>query len=92
MIGSYVLSFQVSWRRRLHAREPEPAHESILITAMFVVSARLAVAAQLRITGWPACWGSDRALVIGMLVVALAFVLRPGTRREVRVAAGIGVL
>ncbi len=94
MIGSYVLSFQVYLALPLHAASLSPEHESILIAATFVVSGAVAVAAQLRITRWfSARWGSDRSLVIGMMVVALAFlplVVVPDARFGV--AAGIGAL
>ena len=94
MIGSYVLSFQVYLALPLHAASLSPAHESILIAALFVVSGAVAVAAQLRITRWFSTrWGSDRSLVIGMMVVALAFlplVVVPDARFGV--AAGIGAL
>ncbi len=94
MIGSYVLSFQVYLALPLHAASLSPEHESILIAAMFVVSGAVAVAAQLRITRWfSARWGSDRSLVIGMMVVACAFlplVVVPDARFGV--AAGIGAL
>lgn len=94
MIGSYVLSFQVYLALPLHAASLSPEHESILIAAMFVLSGAVAVAAQLRITRWfSARWGSDRSLMIGMMVVALAFlplVVVPDARFGV--AVGIGAL
>jgi MFS family permease len=75
MIGSYVLTFQVYLALPLHAASLAPRHASALIAAMFAVSGVVAVAAQLRITGWfSQRWGSSRSLVIGMTVVALSFV------------------
>lgn len=75
MIGSYVLSFQVYLALPLHASALAPHTESVLVAAVFVVSGVVAVGGQLRITRWFAArWGSGRSLVIGMAVLALAFV------------------
>jgi MFS family permease len=75
MIGSYVLSFQVYLALPLHAADIAPQHESALTAAVFVVSGVVAVTAQLRLTRWFSNrWGSDRSLVVGMVVLALSFV------------------
>lgn len=74
MIGSYVLSFQVYLALPLHAKALFPAHESLIVAMVFVVSGLVAVAGQLRITRWfTQRWGSGRSLVIGMLILAAAF-------------------
>ena len=74
MIGSYVLSFQVYLALPLYAAHLVPEHDSAIIAAMFVVSGVVAVASQLRITRWfSGRWGSSRSLMIGMAVVASAF-------------------
>src|SRR5699024_5373593 len=49
--------------------------DTVLVTSLFVVSGIVAIAGQLRITSWFARrWGSGRSLVIGMLIMASAFV------------------
>ena len=59
MIGSYVLSFQVYLALPLHAKILVPAHESLTVAMVFVVSGLVAVAGQLRITrGFTKRWGS----------------------------------
>jgi MFS family permease len=74
MIGSYVLSFQVYLALPLHAAALTPQHQSLLITAMFVVSGVVAVAGQLRITRWFSTrWATSSCLVIGVTVLALSF-------------------
>ncbi|ORB63610.1 MFS transporter [Mycolicibacterium tusciae] len=74
MIGSYILSFQVYLALPLHARILVPAHESLVVAMVFVVSGLVAVAGQLRITRWfTRRWGSGHSLVIGMLILAAAF-------------------
>ena len=74
MIGSYVLSFQVYLALPLHAKVLVPAHESLTVAMVFVVSGLVAVAGQLRITrSFTRRWGSGHSLVIGMLILAAAF-------------------
>lgn len=74
MIGSYVLSFQVYLALPLHAQALFPAHESLVVAMVFVISGLVAVAGQLRITRWfTERWGSGHSLVIGMLILAAAF-------------------
>jgi MFS family permease len=74
MIGSYVLSFQVYLALPLHAKALVPVHESLVVAMVFVVSGLVAVAGQLRITRWfTKRWGSGHSLVIGMVILAVAF-------------------
>lgn len=75
MVGSYVLSFQVYLALPLHAAILAPDAESVLVAAIFVVSGVIAVSGQLRITRTlRARWSPGRSLMIGMLVLAAAFV------------------
>ncbi|AQA23480.1 major Facilitator Superfamily protein [Rhodococcus sp. MTM3W5.2] len=77
MIGSYVLSFQVYLALPLQAAVAagDSRSETVLVTSVFVVSGVVAIAGQLRITSWFAGrWGSGRSLVVGMAVMASAFV------------------
>ncbi|GAA2424751.1 MULTISPECIES: MFS transporter [Mycobacteriaceae] len=75
MIGSYVLSFQVYLALPLQASILLPNAQSALVASLFVVSGLVAVAGQLRITRWFAArWGPGRSLVIGMMILACAFV------------------
>ncbi|MEV8192203.1 MFS transporter [Rhodococcus pyridinivorans] len=77
MIGSYVLSFQVYLALPLQAARivGGARSDTVLVTSLFVVSGIVAIAGQLRITSWFARrWGSGRSLVIGMLIMASAFV------------------
>ncbi|WP_378740396.1 MFS transporter [Nocardia brasiliensis] len=74
MIGSYVLSFQVYLALPLHAEFLAGQHSQLLVSALFVVSGVVAVAGQLRITGWfEARWGTGRSLVVGMGVLGASF-------------------
>ncbi|UXA18052.1 MFS transporter [Mycobacterium sp. SMC-4] len=96
MIGSYVLSFQVYLALPLQARQLFPGSETIVTAMIFVVSGVVAVLGQLRITHWFAQrWGSGRSLVIGMLILAVAFVplmALPDDSRAGRVAAAGALL
>ena len=75
MIGSYVMSFQVYLALPLQASILTKRYESLLVAAVFVVSGLVAVAGQLRITGWfTARWGRGRSLVIGLAILAASFV------------------
>ncbi|MGX1807072.1 MFS transporter [Nocardia sp. NPDC055321] len=74
MIGSYVLSFQVYLALPLQAEFIAGANAQTVTSAVFVISGVVAVAGQLRITGLlRSRWGSGRALVAGMTVLALSF-------------------
>ena len=95
MIGSYVLSFQVYLALPLQAEYLAGANAQVLVSALFVVSGVVAVAGQLRITGWfGARWGTSRSLVLGMMILAAAFLpllLVPGPGL-LGVAVAIGAL
>ncbi|WP_459545920.1 MFS transporter [Nocardia sp. X0981] len=74
MIGSYVLSFQVYLALPLQAEYLAGDHAQALVSALFVVSGIVTVAGQLRITAWfGARWGTGRSLVMGMAILAAAF-------------------
>ncbi len=77
MIGSYVLSFQVYLALPLQARflaGSGPA-STMLVTSIFAISGIIAIVGQLRITAWlSARWDTGRNLVIGMALLASAFV------------------
>ncbi|MFE6857901.1 MFS transporter [Nocardia sp. NPDC057668] len=74
MIGSYVLSFQVYLALPLQAEFIAGANAQTVTSAVFVISGVVAVAGQLRITGWlRSRWGSGRSLVAGMAVLAVSF-------------------
>jgi MFS family permease len=77
MIGSYVLTFQVYLALPLQAAllTDDTKSETVLVTSIFVVSGLVAIAGQVRLTGWlSARFGPSRSLVFGMLVIAAAFV------------------
>ncbi|AUM19326.1 MFS transporter [Rhodococcus ruber] len=77
MIGSYVLSFQVYLALPLQVGGlvPNGSSGTALVSALFVVSGMVAIAGQLRITSWFSNrWGSGRSLVVGMTIMAAAFV------------------
>lgn len=76
MIGSYVLSFQIYLALPLQAAVVvgDDRSDTALVTSLFVVSGIVAIAGQLRITSWfSRKWGSGRSLVVGMAIMALAF-------------------
>ncbi|MGW0178435.1 MFS transporter [Nocardia sp. NPDC003345] len=74
MTGSYVLSFQVYLALPLQAGILAPEHAQLLISGIFVVSAVIAIAGQMRITAWfRSRFGRGRTLVIGMAVLTAAF-------------------
>ncbi|PND52149.1 MULTISPECIES: MFS transporter [Rhodococcus] len=76
MVGSYVLSFQVYLALPLQAELlGERLSPTAVVTAVFVVSGVVAIVGQLRITAWfSRRWGTGRSLVVGMAVMATAFV------------------
>ncbi|MBF6324829.1 MFS transporter [Nocardia cyriacigeorgica] len=93
MIGCYVLSFQVYLALPMQATRVVGAEAAAtLMTAVFVVSGLIAIAGQLRITRWfGARWGRPQSLVLGMGILAAAFVpllLVPGTGLGTPVAVG----
>ncbi|MEV5880692.1 MFS transporter [Streptomyces sp. NPDC052101] len=74
MIGSYVLSFQVYLALPLQAHRVAPDRGDAVTTALFAVSAVVAVAGQLKITAWArARWSSQRAIVYGIAIMGAAF-------------------
>ncbi|MFF4350999.1 MDR family MFS transporter [Streptomyces sp. NPDC001530] len=75
MIGSYVLSFQVYLALPLEAHRVAPDSGDAVTTALFAVSAGVAVAGQVRITAWARVrWTSRRAVVHGIALMGGAFV------------------
>ncbi|WP_030944323.1 MFS transporter [Streptomyces sp. NRRL S-646] len=75
MIGSYVLSFQLYLALPLAASDSLGASGTLVTSGLFVVSAAVAVAGQLRLTGWAmGRWRSEQALVRGLAAMGLAFV------------------
>ncbi|WP_045825005.1 MFS transporter [Williamsia herbipolensis] len=96
MIGAYVLSFQVYLALPLHAENiVGQQNTSVLMAVVFVVYGGLSVAGQLRITGWfSARWGRRGGLIIGVVVLAAAFVplLLIPTADTFGTAAAIGAL
>lgn len=75
MIGSYVLSFQLYLALPLAASDALGASGTLVTSGLFVVSAAVAVAGQLRLTGWAAGrWRPPQALVRGLAAMGLAFV------------------
>ncbi|MFJ3233876.1 MDR family MFS transporter [Streptomyces sp. NPDC086787] len=74
MIGTYVLSFQVYLALPLEAHRAFPGHGDAVTTALFAVSAAVAVAGQLRITAWAReHWSSSGAMVCGIALMGAAF-------------------
>ncbi|MGW1622766.1 MDR family MFS transporter [Streptomyces sp. NPDC002172] len=75
MIGSYVLTFQVYLALPLAATDALGANGTTVTSGLFVVSAAIAVAGQLRLTGWARQrWQPSEALVRGLAAMGLAFV------------------
>ncbi|MEU0042762.1 MDR family MFS transporter [Streptomyces werraensis] len=73
-IGSYVLSFQVYLALPLQAHRVAPGGGDAVTTALFAVSAAVAVAGQLKVTAWArARWSSQRAIVHGISLMGVAF-------------------
>ncbi|MFE7745588.1 MFS transporter [Nocardia sp. NPDC057455] len=83
MISSSVLAFQVYLALPVHAARIAGDSATTLTTAVFVLSALIAIAGQLRITRWfGQRWGRARSLALGMAILASAFlplVMIPGT-------------
>ncbi|MFE0019711.1 MDR family MFS transporter [Amycolatopsis sp. NPDC059021] len=73
MVGSNVLTFQVYLALPLQAKAITGSGTA-LVTALFVVSGAVAIAGQLRVTAWfRRRWAPSRCLVIGMALLAIAF-------------------
>ncbi|MFG2141076.1 MFS transporter [Streptomyces sp. NPDC048650] len=74
MIGSYVLTFQVYLALPLAADDVLEADGTKATSALFVLSAAVTVAGQLRLTGWAKRrWKAEQALVRGLAVMGAAF-------------------
>ncbi|MFJ3310024.1 MFS transporter [Streptomyces sp. NPDC086549] len=74
MTGAYVLSFQVYLALPLQAHRVFPGRGDAVTTALFAVSAAVAVAGQLKITAWArARWSSTHAIVCGIALMGAAF-------------------
>lgn len=74
MIGSYVLSFQIYLALPLQAHRAAPGSGDGVTTVLFALSAAVAAAGQLRITGWArARWSPQRAIVYGITLMGAAF-------------------
>ncbi|MDX3385218.1 MFS transporter [Streptomyces niveiscabiei] len=74
MIGSYVLTFQVYLALPLAAEDALGERGTAVTSGLFVVSAAVAVAGQLRLTGWAkGRWRPDEALVRGLAAMGVAF-------------------
>ncbi|MFE4060556.1 MFS transporter [Streptomyces sp. NPDC059096] len=93
MIGSYVLTFQVYLALPLAASDALGPAAERATGALFVISAVVTVAGQLRLTGWATRrWSPHGALVRGLTVMGLAFLpLTLAPAGEGR-AARLGVL
>ncbi|MFE7529317.1 MFS transporter [Kitasatospora sp. NPDC057542] len=74
MIGSYILTFQVYLALPLAAGLALGDDGTKATTGLFIVSAAVAVAGQLRLTGWAKhTWTAPQALVRGLAGTGLAF-------------------
>lgn len=68
MAGSYVLSFQ------LYLALPLQLDGAVTVSALFVLSALVAIAGQIRITDWARRrWSHPTAIARGLLLMAVAF-------------------
>ncbi|WP_438271160.1 MFS transporter [Streptomyces antibioticus] len=74
MIGSYVLTFQVYLALPMAAGAALGADGTKVTSGLFVLSAAVAVAGQLRLTAWAkARWSREQAMVRGLAAMGLAF-------------------
>ncbi|MEV4253173.1 MFS transporter [Spirillospora sp. NPDC049652] len=74
MIGSYVLNFQVYLALPLAATATLGDAAAGATSALFVVSAAVAVLGQMRLTGWAKRrWRPEQALVRGLAAMGVAF-------------------
>ncbi|MFJ1612112.1 MULTISPECIES: MFS transporter [unclassified Streptomyces] len=87
MIGSYVLTFQVYLALPMAAGAALGADGTKATSGLFVLSAAVAVAGQLRLTAWAkARWSRPQAMVRGLAAMGLAF-----TPLALAQAAGTGM-
>ncbi|MEW1642358.1 MFS transporter [Streptomyces sp. NPDC091219] len=96
MIGSYVLTFQVYLAFPLAATNAFGARGTWATSGLFVLSAAVAVAGQIRLTGWAKRrWTPAQALVRGLAAMGLAFLplalIPSGTTGAVLVALVLAV-
>lgn len=83
MTGSYVLTFQVYLALPLAAGDSLGGNATKVTTGLFVVSAAVAVAGQLRLTAWAkGRWSPHQALAAGLSCMGLAFVPLACTPRD----------
>ncbi|MEV0981692.1 MFS transporter [Streptomyces sp. NPDC049915] len=74
MIGAYVLTFQVYLALPLEAHRVAGDRGDAVTTALFAVSAAVAVAGQLKVTAWASArWSAQRSLVGGIGLMGAAF-------------------
>ncbi|ODA71586.1 MFS transporter [Streptomyces sp. AVP053U2] len=74
MIGSYVLTFQVYLALPMAADAALGADGTKVTSGMFVLSAAVAVAGQLKLTAWAKeRWSRPQAMVRGLTAMGLAF-------------------
>ncbi|WP_374103798.1 MFS transporter [Micromonospora sp. U56] len=74
MVGSYVLSSQIYLALPLQAAAVLGGHGEVGSSALFALSAVVAVVGQVRVTGWARQrWDSGRAVAIGLALMAMAF-------------------
>jgi MFS family permease len=97
MIGSYVLAFQVYLALPLAASDALGADGTAVTSGLFVISAAVAVAGQLRLTGWAKRrFSPSEALVRGLMAMGLAFLplalTPPGARTAVIAALVVAVV
>lgn len=91
MVGSYVLSFQVYLALPLAVRRAVPGSGSAALAtgALFVVSALVTIAAQLRVTDW--CrqrWRPGRSITVGVGLMTVAY-LPPAVLSDAAAPASI---
>ncbi|MET9661105.1 MFS transporter [Streptomyces sp. NPDC006510] len=96
MIGSYVLTFQVYLALPMAADAVLGTDGTKVTSGLFVLSAAVAVAGQLRLTAWAkARWSRPQAMVGGLAAMGLAFVplaLAPPGTDGWQVAVQLGAL
>ncbi|MEU0488808.1 MFS transporter [Nocardiopsis sp. NPDC006139] len=97
MAGSYVLGFQVYLALPLATRQAviagglDAVHGQVAVAALFVVSALVTIAGQVRLASWvQRRWGPEQALPGGVLIMAAAFLPMLLSPVAVDAARGIG--
>ncbi|MFE7119573.1 MFS transporter, partial [Streptomyces sp. NPDC057654] len=96
MIGSYVLTFQVYLALPMAADSALGADGTKVTSGLFVLSAAVAVAGQLRLTGWAGRrWSGPQTMVRGLAAMGLAFAplaLASAVAGPLRTPAQLGAL